>query len=220
MDPRTAVEPHHHAWEHRAGDTSQVPLADDRALLEESFALVTSVIGQIGPQGWTAASPCRKWTVRQTANHLAGGLLLLARFAEDDAVDAAEVDAQRQADTDHLGGYPVTAFAAITDRSLAAFTAPGTLEREHAFMGTDVPGSVLASISLLESLIHGWDIATGAHLPYPARDDIIQAVWHFATTDPAVEQGRGSQFTDALPVLPTATPRVRLLAHLGRHADA
>ncbi|MGP3964733.1 hypothetical protein ACTWPT_53145 [Nonomuraea sp. 3N208] len=142
-----------------------------------------------------------------------------SRWRGDDPVDPAEVDAQRQADTDHLGTDPAAAFAAIADRCLAAFSAPGTLEREHAFMGASVPGTVLASISLLELLIHGWDLATGAHLPYPAGDDVVQAVWHFATTNPAVEQNRGSQFAEALPVLPTAPLNVRLLAHLGRHAQ-
>ncbi|WP_188196130.1 TIGR03086 family metal-binding protein [Nonomuraea sp. SYSU D8015] len=311
MDPRTTVAPYYHAWQHRAGDMTQVPLAADftfsgpvasftdsagframarqagaavrdfrvrhqfadgdlvcsiidwqmdplpgtltaaellrvrdgqivsgeliydaedlrramaqppalTTLLERSHTLVANVISQISPQDWASSSPCAKWTVRQTANHLAGGLLLLARFAEDDQVDPAEIDAQRQADTDHLGTDPAAAFAAIAGRSLAAFTAPRTLEREHAFLGAAVPGTVLASISLLESLVHGWDIATGAHLPYPADDDVVQAVWQFATTSPVVAQNRDRQFAEPLPVLPTAPLNVRLLAHLGRPAQ-
>ncbi|MGI5285406.1 TIGR03086 family metal-binding protein [Nonomuraea polychroma] len=309
MDPRTAVEPYYHAWQHRAGDMSEVPLADDfsftgpvatfadsagyrtmarqagaavrdfrvrhqftdgdlvcsivdwemdplpgtltaaellrvrdgriisgeliydaedlrRAmarppavteLLERSHAMVGHVLDQIGEQGWAAAGPCEKWSVRQTTNHLAGALLLLARVAEDDQVDPAEFDAQRQADTDHIGADPAAAFAAVADRSMAAFTAPGVLEREHAFMGDTVPGTVLASISLLESLVHGWDIATGAGLPYTADDDAVQAVWQFATTEPIVIHHRSGRFADPVPVLPAASLPVRLLAHLGRH---
>ncbi|WP_327587241.1 hypothetical protein OHA25_09720 [Nonomuraea sp. NBC_00507] len=55
----------------------------------------------------------------------------LAGVAERDQVDPAEFDSQRQADTDHLGADPAAAFAAVADRSMAAFTAPGALEREH-----------------------------------------------------------------------------------------
>ncbi|RVX43928.1 uncharacterized protein (TIGR03086 family) [Nonomuraea polychroma] len=201
----------------RAMTTAQQP--GITALLERSHAHVTQVLGQISAQDWAAASTCEKWTVRQTANHLAGALLLLARIAEDDQVEPAELDAQRQADTDHLGTDPVAAFAAIADRSVAAFTAPGTLERQYAFMGATVPGAVSASISLHESLIHGWDIATGAHLPYPADDDIVQAVWRYAETGVNDTQRRAGHFADAIPVLPASPLLVRLLAHVGRHAQ-
>ncbi|MFB4284423.1 TIGR03086 family metal-binding protein [Nonomuraea sp. MTCD27] len=161
---------------------------------------------------------CEKWTVRQTANHLAGALLLLARFAEGEQVEPQELDAQRQADTDHLGTDPAASFRAIADRSVAAFAAPGTLERRYAFMGTTVPGAVLASISLYESLIHGWDIATGAHLPYAADDDVVRAAWQYAETGVGDAHRRAGQFAEAIPVLPTASLFVRLLAHVGRHA--
>lgn len=187
------------------------------ALLERGHAQVVEVLGQVGAQGWAAAGTCEKWTVRQTANHLTGALLLLARIAEGEQVDPAELDAQRQADTDRLGTDPASAFRAIADRSVAAFAAPGALERRHAFMGTTVPGAMLASISLHESLVHGWDVATAAHLPYPA-DDVVQAVWRYAENGVTDAQRRAGQFAEAIPVPPTAPLLVRLLAHVGRRA--
>ncbi len=313
MDPRIIVEPYYHAWQHRAGDMNQVPLADDFAftgpvasftdsagyramarqagaavrsfrvrhqfadgdlvcslidwetdplpgtltaaellrvrdgqivsgellydaedlrramtatrrpaftdLLERSHASVVRVLGQIRAQGWGAVSTCGEWTVRQTANHLAGALSLLARFAEGEQPDPAELDEQRQADTDHLGADPAAAFRAIAERAVAAFAAPGALERRYAFMGATVPGAVLASISLQESLIHGWDIATGAHLPYTADDDVVHAVWQYAETGVGDDQRRAGRFAEAIPVLPAAPLFVRLLAHVGRHAQ-
>ncbi|UBU18444.1 TIGR03086 family metal-binding protein [Nonomuraea gerenzanensis] len=201
----------------RAMSATQRP--DVTALLERSHTHVAHVLGQVGPQGWAAVGPCAKWTVRQTADHLAGALLLLARIAEGDQVDPAELDAQRQADTDHLGTDPAAAFRAIAARSVAAFAEPGTLERPYAFMGATVPGAVLASISLHESLVHGWDIATGAHLPYPADDDLVQAVWQYAETGVGDDQRRAGHFADAIPVLSTAPLLVRLPAHLGRHVQ-
>ncbi|RVX45858.1 hypothetical protein EDD27_8683 [Nonomuraea polychroma] len=44
-----------------------------------------------------------------------------------------------------------------------------------------------------------------------------QAVWQFATTDPIVVHHRSGRFADPVPVLPTASLPVRLLAHLARH---
>ncbi|MGW3349769.1 TIGR03086 family metal-binding protein [Nonomuraea rubra] len=234
MDPRPTAEPYDQAGQHRAGDPNRLPLAGDLAftgtpataapppdlkvLLERGHAGVAGVLARIDAQGWAAASPCEKWTVRQAANHLAGALLLLARFAEGDQVDPAELDAQRQADTDHLGGDPAAAFRAVAGRSVAAFAAPGVLERPYAFMGATVPGAVLASISLHESLIHGWDIATGAGLPHPADEDVVAAVWQYAETGVGEAQRRAGQFAEAIPVPPAAPPLVRLLAHVGRRA--
>lgn len=313
MDPLTTVESYYHAWQHQAGDMSQVPLAADfhftgplagftdrvgyramarqagaavrglrvrhqfgdgdlvcsiidwemdplpgtltaaellrvrdgeivsgellhdaedlrralaatrqldlAGLLRRGHAQVTRVLEQVSAQQWEAASGCERWTVRQTANHLAGALLLLARFAEGEQPDPAELGEQRQADTDHLGADPATAFRAIAERSVAAFAGPGALERPFAFMDATVPGAVLASIGLQESLVHGWDIATGAHLPYLADDAIVQAVWHYAETGVGDAQRRTGQFAAAIPVLPTASLFTRLLAHLGRQAQ-
>ncbi|GAA3170277.1 MULTISPECIES: TIGR03086 family metal-binding protein [Nonomuraea] len=192
--------------------------SDHVGLLRRSHSEVARVLEQISPQQWEAAGGCEKWTVRQTADHLAGALLLLARFAEGEQPDPAELDEQRQADTDHLGADPAAAFRAIADRSVAAFTTPGILERPIAFMGTTVPGAVLASISLQESLIHGWDIATGAHLPYHADDTVVRMVWQHAETGIGDTRRRTGQFAPAIPVPPTAPLLTRLLAHLGRQA--
>ncbi|MFC6533020.1 sigma-70 family RNA polymerase sigma factor [Nonomuraea rubra] len=103
-------------------------------------------------------------------------------------------------------------------RSVAAFAAPGVLERPFAFMGATVPGAVLASISLHESLIHGWDIATGAGQPHPADEDVVRAVWQYAESGVGEAQRRAGQFAEAIPVPPAAPPLVRLLAHVGRPA--
>ncbi|MEV4477377.1 hypothetical protein [Nonomuraea sp. NPDC049504] len=86
-----------------------------------------------------------------------------------------------------------------------------------AFMGATVPGTVLASIGLQKSLIHGWDIAIGAHLPYPADGAIVRAVWQFAATGVGDAQRRAGEFAAAIMVPPTASLFTRLLAHLGRH---
>jgi uncharacterized protein (TIGR03086 family) len=185
-------------------------------LLGRSYDVVAELIGQISADGWDAPSTCAEWTVRQVANHLAGGLLLLTRIVEGETVDSAEFDGQRQADTEHLGSDPEAGFRAVTDRSLAVFAKPDTLSREFPYRGAQIPGAALASISLLESFVHGWDIARGAGLPYPADDDIVEAVWAFAKDAVDDQQRRAGLWAEAVPISPTAAPVTALLAHLGR----
>ncbi len=185
-------------------------------LLRRSYATTAEVIGQVTPDGWTAPSPCTGWTVRQTADHLTGGLQLITRVAQGQPIDPADADAQRQADTDHLGTDPAAAFRAVTEASLTALSAPGTLDRQFPFLAGPARGATLASISLLESLIHGWDIAHGARIGYPADDELVHAVWDFARHAVDDDRRRAGLFAAAVPISPTATPFIALLGHLGR----
>jgi hypothetical protein len=72
---------------------------------------------------------------------------------------------------------------------------------------------VIANISLSESLVHGWDLATGAGLPYEPSPDAVAAVDGFQAGEP-VE----GMFAGPVPV-PAGAPRfVALLGKLGRVA--
>ncbi|RAY12855.1 TIGR03086 family protein [Actinomadura craniellae] len=192
--------------------------ADVVRLLRRSHDTTAELIGRITADGWAAPSACTGWTVRQAADHLTGALLLIARIAAGETVDPAEVDAQYQADTDHLGADPATAFRAVTGRSLAVFGEPGALDREFPFITGPASGATLASVSLLESLVHGWDIARGAGLRYPADDEVVAAAWAFARDTVGDDRRRDGMFAAAVPVDPAAAPFTALLAHLGRRA--
>jgi uncharacterized protein (TIGR03086 family) len=193
-------------------------LSDPVALLRRCYDATAELIGQIGGDGWAAPSACAGWTVRQAANHLVGGLQLITRVAEGDVLDPAEADAQRQADIDHLGEDPAAAFHAVTIRSLAALGAPGALGREFPFLAGPASGAMLVSISMLESLVHGWDIAQGAGIGHKADEEIVEAVWAFARHGVDEERRRAGLFAEAVAVSPTATPFAALLGHLGRRA--
>ncbi|WP_021591436.1 MULTISPECIES: TIGR03086 family metal-binding protein [Actinomadura] len=196
-----------------------VRTSDLLRLLRRSYDATAELIEQITTQGWASPGPCNGWTVRQTADHLTGGLLLIAQVAEGTPLDPAEADAQRQADTDHLGTDPATAFRAVAERSLAAFSEPGALERQFPFLAGPAHGTELASISLVESLVHGWDIAQGAKLDHPADEDIIDAVWAYARQGVGDAQRRAGMFAEPVLISPTADTFVALLAHLGRRIE-
>ncbi|MFI0444063.1 TIGR03086 family metal-binding protein [Actinomadura sp. 6N118] len=186
-------------------------------LLQRSHDATAALIEQI-TSGWAAPSACTGWTVRQAANHLTGGLLLITQVAEGQTLDPAEADAQRQADTDHLGTDPAAAFRAVTERSLAAFGKPEVMQRQFPFLTGPATGTTLASISPLESLIHGWDIAHGPGIEYRADPEIVETVRAYAQHGVGDEQRRAGLFAEPLPIPATADPFVALLTHLGRPA--
>lgn len=73
----------------------------------------------------------------------------------------------------------------------------------------------LATISMLETLVHGWDIASGAGAPYKPDFAVITAVWEYAKTAIG-EAPRGGPFGPVVPA--EADPFTALLGHLGRHS--
>ena len=190
--------------------------ADVVGLLERSYRDTAAVLAAITPAGFAAPSPCTGWTVRQVGNHLVASILLLARVAEGDTVTPADFDPQAMADTDHLGGDPAAAFHTAAQRSTAMFKLPDTLTRSYPFPPGPTPGIVLANISLLESLVHGWDLAHGAGVRQPADPGVVAAVRAFAAQAIGEPQRQTGLFAAPCPVDADAEPFIRLLAHLGR----
>jgi uncharacterized protein (TIGR03086 family) len=148
---------------------------------------------------WTAPSPCAGWTVRDVANHLVD---VMCTFAA--AVDGGPGE--------YEGDDPVGAYRVAADRCLAVFEDPAVLAASHPFPFGPTPGSVIARISVSESLVHGWDLARGAGLPYEPAPEVVDEV--LATFGPPPVEG-----VFAPPVPPSSgDPLVVLLARTGRAA--
>src|SRR5262245_50623010 len=116
-------------------------------LLPKAYDATAAVLATV--TDWDAPSPCAEWTVREAANHLVHVQKIFASVIES-GVDVPEGD--------HLGDDPLGAFRAASDRCLAAFARPGALSSLHPVSIGPTPGSVLAEISLSETLVHGWDL--------------------------------------------------------------
>jgi uncharacterized protein (TIGR03086 family) len=197
-------------------DPRQTAPDDIADLLERCHRDTATVLATVPPAGFAAASPCTGWTVRQVGNHLVASLTLLARVAEGEPVPPAEFDANAMADTDHLGTDPVAAFHTAAQRSTAVFKLPDTLDRSYPLPSGPTPGIALANLSLLESLVHGWDIAHGAGLPHPADPAVVAAVQAFAARAIGDHQRAAGLFAAPVATGTDAEPFTVLLAHLGR----
>jgi uncharacterized protein (TIGR03086 family) len=174
--------------------------AADLDLLAPCFRDTGAVLAAIPAGRWDAPSPCTEWTVRDVADHLVEALGALATTVSGEAAD-------RPADV-------LAAYDDATRRCLAAFGRPGALAAEYPFLdGGTVPGHVVAAISLSESLVHGWDLATGADLPYAPSPDAVAVLDAFSAGPK-----RPDFYADPVPVPADAPPLVALLGKLGRAA--
>jgi hypothetical protein len=68
---------------------------------------------------------------------------------------------------------------------------------------------------MLETLVHGWDIASGAGVSYKPDDAVVTAVGEYATTAIS-EAPRGGRFGPVIRVAAEADAFTALLGHLGR----
>jgi uncharacterized protein (TIGR03086 family) len=148
---------------------------------------------------WTAPSPCAGWTVRDVADHLVDAMCFFAA-AVDGGPDAYGGD-------DVVRGYREAA-----DRCLAVYEDPAVLAAVHPFPFGPTPGAEIARISVSESLVHGWDVARGAGVPYTPAPEVVE--WVLASVGPPPAEGMF-----APPVEPASgEPLTVLLAKLGRVA--
>ncbi len=192
--------------------------ADPVALLDRSLADTGDMFTRVPADAWQSPSPCAGWTARQVGNHLVGSIALLTRVVLRDPVDPAEFDAHKLAGTDHLGADPAASLREAAQRCVAAFTPPGTLEARYSFPLPDTPGAVIAQICLLESLVHGWDVASATGAAYRPDEAAVAAVHRFALLGIGPQQRAQGLFAAVVPVAADADRLTATLAHLGRPA--
>lgn len=167
-------------------------------MLAKAYDATAAVLAEV--TDWSAPSPCEGWTVHDVAKHLADVMCTFAA-AVDGGPDV------------HQGDDPVKGYREAAARCVAVFEDPAVLAASHPFPFGPTPGSVIAHISMSESLVHGWDVAQGAGVSYAPAPEVVSAV--LAKSDgPPPEEGMY-----APPVEPASDdPMTVLLARLGRAA--
>ncbi|MEU7907890.1 TIGR03086 family metal-binding protein [Actinoplanes sp. NPDC049118] len=155
------------------------------------------LISGIAPDQWTEPTPCAEWDVRALVDHVVAG----------NALFTASLSGQ--------GGKP-DGYVDSAERMLAAFRAPGALDKVVEVPFGRVPGMVALHLRIADVVVHGWDIAraTGQRADYP--DDVVEQALAFSLAAlPAVRSDR-SPFAPPQPVDDDAPVLERLAACLGR----
>jgi uncharacterized protein (TIGR03086 family) len=164
---------------------------------------------------WEAPTPCADWSVRQLVNHVVGGNRLFARVLSGQPLPPVE-QLGRRAGEDQLGDDPVAAWRGSAEAMLAAFRGPGVLERTHTVPAGTLPGPAVLHLRIVETLVHGWDLAraTGQQPAFP--DELAEPELAFSRDLLArLPEGR-EPFGPSRPADDGAPAIDRLAALLGR----
>lgn len=183
------------------------------ALMEQVVINTDRVVSGVSPSQLGLQSPCAEWTVRAVINHITGGATVFAICLEEGSVPAETLG--QLMSSDNLGPDYVGAWQAASKRALAAFGAPGALEKMVQLPFGEVPARMALNIATFDVLTHAADIASVTG----------QTIDDSALIDSALEIGRqmiGSDmrrpgvFEEEQPVSEEASPTVRLLGFAGR----
>jgi uncharacterized protein (TIGR03086 family) len=117
---------------------------------------------------------------------------------------------------------PVRAYAASAELVLAAFAAPGALDREFALPeispSRTFPGRVAIGFHLVDYVVHGWDVATALGVRFALPPSVLETTLPLARAVPdgPFRLEPGAAFAPALPVPADADPLTEILLRLGR----
>jgi uncharacterized protein (TIGR03086 family) len=173
--------------------------------LEQTFEHAHGVIGNVSAAQHDDPTPCPKWTVRDLLGHTIGVVAGLGAAAAGAAPTPFA-----------LGPDPASQFRQAADSALAAWRAPGVLDRIVDFGAGAMPGQVVAGINLLDTATHSWDIATATGQPAQLPEEVAVSALEVSRTtiSPEIRAGR---FGPEVPAPAGAGPTEQLVAYLGRN---
>jgi uncharacterized protein (TIGR03086 family) len=170
-------------------------------------------IDRVRQDQWHAPTPCSKWDVKQVANHIVGENLWAGELLQGKTIEQVG----DTLDGDLAGDDPAAAYRASVTVATDAVTAPGAMEATCHLSFGDFSGADYAAQLFMDTLIHGWDIASATGQDTRLDPDLVSACMPIAQQITSMARDSGV-FGDDLPVSADANTQTRLLALVGRRA--
>ena len=181
-------------------------------MLDGAFDSTGRVMAGVEADQLGAPTPCSEWDVRALVNHTTS-VVARMRFAAARAAATPGLE-----DDDFVGSDPGAIFQRIAAATLAAWSEPGALDGSCALPnGREVPADAAARVNVVDTLVHGWDlaVATGQDPTIdPALASAALEFSHAFVTDEL--RGSGRPFRAAIESTAAASPSDELVAFLGR----
>ena len=186
---------------------------DNVELMKQVVATTDKIVKGTDASQLDIQSPCTEWTVRDVINHITGGSTMFAVCVEEGSVPDDLLG--KLMGGDNLGDDYVGAWETASTRAMAAFEAPGALDKMVKLPFGEMPAGVAINIAVFDVLTHAADIARVTN----------QTIEDTALVETALEVGQQmigpdlrapGLFDREQPAPDGATPTVRLLAFAGR----
>lgn len=176
--------------------------------LEACFAAVGDLIAAAGAEDWPRPTPCPKWNVGDLVSHMVGGIESFGWALADQPFS----DERKLAPADD----PAALYRTASQDVLRRLNDPGAFERMHEPPWGPTSGLQLVGFALIETIVHGWDLAVATGRPLAISERAIIAA--LAVSEESVDASMRTPefFGPPIEVDRRASPLDRLVALLGR----
>ncbi|MGW5847326.1 TIGR03086 family metal-binding protein [Streptomyces sp. NPDC055254] len=178
----------------------------------EALRLFGDRVRSVAPDQWDAPTPCSQWSVRQVVNHVTGEQLWIPPLVTEGRTAEELGDAFSG---DVLGEDPAAAFDRASAAAMAAFAAPGALDRTVRLSYGPALGSAYCSELTADCVVHTWDLSRGIG----ADDRLPDGLVGFSLDEVmpyADGLAAGGMYAPPVDVPAGADAQTRLLGLLGR----
>jgi uncharacterized protein (TIGR03086 family) len=170
------------------------------------------IVSRIAPSDLSMPTPCAAWDLRALLAHMTVQHRGFAAVAAGRSVSWEPIPSDD----------PVADYASAASEVIAAFAAPGVLERPFVLpeipRAPHFPGRVAIGFHLVDYVVHGWDVARTLGLPYAPAEEVLAATLPLARAVPDRDArvAAGAAFGPGLPVAAGAPALDEILLRLGR----
>lgn len=183
--------------------------SSELAMYEKSAAVFREVHAAVPPGDLGLPTPCAEWDVRTVVSHV----ILGNRWAVDMLTSAT---GSWPPGEDAIGdAEPLAAFDESVDAVLAAFGAPGAMEKVVPLPMGDHPAAMLLGIAGGQALEHAWDIAKATGQLTDLAPELYEATLE-AGRGALNDQTLGDFYGPEQPAPAGATAADRMAAFMGR----
>jgi uncharacterized protein (TIGR03086 family) len=179
--------------------------------LDRSFALARGVLAEVRPEQLGNPTPCASWDVQALIDHMINA----ANYYEHAIASGDPSSPVEDATADDA----VAAYDEATQRALAAFSAPGAMERPIIFPFGTMQGSVFIYVAAGDAFAHAWDLATATGQPNDLDPELATTLLHAIRPllgAPLRGEEGVAPFCAEQPAPDGATAAERYVAFLGR----
>jgi uncharacterized protein (TIGR03086 family) len=179
--------------------------------LQRAFASTEGVLRNVSADQLDLPTPCVSWKVRDVVNHIVEGTTFFSVTAETGT-------APPLSDADHTAGDFKAEFRKGADRAVAAFSAPGAMDKimKLPFGDWRRPGRTRSQEN--DVFTHGWDLAKATGQSTDLDPVIAKPLLEAAQLIPEEFRGPDGQtpFGPKVDVPASATAADKLAGFMGR----